>query len=264
MTHLHLIAWLAALAVLGGPAGFIWCCCGPPPPPYTVCFNLLPYGCNGTSNLVPGLTVAISGPWGIATSALTSASPARFCGLGPGTYSYTITGHPRFATKTGTFVISSPTDNNGTLQIALSPATGYHCFCAGLTYPVADTLYLSGPGISGTVTLTWLGSYWEGSGTFNYSGSGCCGLLSGGSQSVTWRMCQPLQPRLQWTYTNAAVNNCPGAGFTVTQGTNSGTATESPAFSATFTPSDPFGAGSLFDGLGTGPCNATVTYTATE
>lgn len=254
---------LVMLALLAMPAGFWWCCCGPPPPPYTVCFNLFPYGCNGTGNLVPGMTVAISGPWGIATSDVTSASPARFCGLGPGTYSYTITGHSRFATATGTFVISSPLDNNGTLQIPLTPASGYHCFCAGLTYPVADTLYLSGPGITGTVTLSWGGTHWTGSGSFAYDGTFCCGG-SAGSQTVTWRACAGTNS-LEWDYTAVFLNPCPGAARALTGAKLAATtSTETPAFTATWTLSDPFGSGSLFDGLGSGPCNATVTYTITE
>lgn len=255
------LAWLVALAVLAMPPGFFWCCCNTPP--YTVCKYVAPYGCNGTGDFVSGLTVTVTGPYGYSDSQVTGVSGAYFCGLGPGTFTYTVLGADRFATKTGTFVISSPADNNTTTSIPLVPGVGYQCFCAGLTYPVAETIYLTGPGISGAVTLTWGGSYWTGSGTFNYAGTGCCGL-SGGSQTVTWYVCKG-STTLQVDYLASPLNGCPGVSRTFTGGKTSITsATEPPAFTATWDVSDPFGSGTLWDGLGSGTCNASVTYTVTE
>lgn len=253
--------WLLSLAVLATPAGFWWCCCGAP---YTICVYLAPYGCNGTADYVPDLTITVTGPYGYSATQTSSTSPTQFCGLGPGTFSYSVSGHSRFDTKTGTFVVASPSDNNMTVTMGLTPADGYQCFCSGLTYPAAETLYISGPGISGTHTLTWDGVKWTGGGTFTYEGDGCCGLPSGGTMGVTWYVCRGSY-RLEVEYQAISLNGCPGASRTLTDGrTTWSSATETPAFTVTRTFEDPFGGGTLFDGLGTGACNATVTYTITE
>lgn len=168
-------------------------------------------GCGGTA--MEGAEITING--GTYT---TGPSGNVSIALPSGTYSYTITNGPRWATYNGTLT-SYICSSGGSVGASMTPATGYRCFC-DCVYPVSETLYLTDP-VVGTITMTYNSgtSSWKGSvSNFSYGGYCTCPArtVTTVSYDITTGSCQ-----LTAIYTINAVTGCPDnqvTGLSVTLG----------------------------------------------
>lgn len=119
-------------------------------------------GCSGVA--VSGATVSVTGPGGFSASGTTNGSGQvtfSIIGYPAGSYSWTVTYSPRYATASGTRIVSCNSTN--ATSVSLSAASGYTCMpCCDV--PVKNTLNVTTPfGGTGTITYGGLGfPFWAG------------------------------------------------------------------------------------------------------
>jgi len=149
-------------------------------------------------------TTSSTGTYSIAVSGATSgnsivvaASQARFV-----TGSVTLT----YTSGTPGSTHWSCTKTSTTVNIALSPATGYACY-SGCAYPVSTTLYYTNS-YFGSITLTYSGGFWTGNISYSY---GVCTQFGCTEGSATLTM----------HVTNGVINSISGASGTDCGGLNS-------------------------------------------
>ena len=136
-------------------------------------------GCNELA--LPGASVSITGPGGGGSGTTDASGHAGPLALTNGTYTWNASA-PRFVSQTGTCTISGCT-GGCMISITLLPATGYVCFGSGCAYPYKTTMYLTLP--VGSVTMTYSGGPWNGSGS--YTGPACNSLCNpSGTGSVPY------------------------------------------------------------------------------
>lgn len=146
----------------------------PPPPPVTLSGTVS--GCNGTTLNVASMDVLVTDSLGGTLGDTTTDSSGHYSltVTVPSTDTITVTVTPlsgRFAVTAATISVS-PGDT-ATRNVTLDPATGYHCVL-GCLYPVYQTLTLTDPRYSLSITATWdvtFGGWLTGYTSISYPGN---------------------------------------------------------------------------------------------
>lgn len=120
-------------------------------------------GCSGAA--LSGATVTVTGPGGFSASGTTNGSGQvtfSVVGYPAGTYSYTVSLSPRYASASGTKSVICGVTNS--VSVSLSAASGYTCItgCCG-SQPIKNNLFLTTP-FGTTVAFNYNalgGSKWE-------------------------------------------------------------------------------------------------------
>ena len=156
-------------------------------------------GCSGAA--LSGATVSVTGPGGFSASGTTNGSGQvtfSVAGYPAGSYPWTVTYSPNFASSSGTKTVSCNVTNS--VSVSLSPASGYTCLsgCCG-NIPMKNNLFLTTP-FGTTVAFDYNalgGGKWEAVVVENLSCRKGAGCVTSSTEACTfyWSMgtgCTPL------------------------------------------------------------------------